>query len=166
MKRTAVLVTILAVLGLAGSGFTQTYGPTKSFGARAGFGIDPDQIVFGGQAVLGQVLKVARFSPSVDVGFGDDLTTVVGNIDLRVHLSPPRAAAGLYLGGGPTLAWLDPELGDSDTEIGFSAAGGLMAAMGQSNMYTLEARVGLGDIPDFRLTVGILFGAVEDIDDD
>ncbi|MBD3403275.1 hypothetical protein GF420_10305 [candidate division GN15 bacterium] len=166
MKRTAILVTILTVLALAGNGLTQPYGPTNSFGVRAGFGIDPDQFVFGGQAVLGQVLKVARFSPSVDVGFGDDLTTVVGNVDLRVHLSPPRAAAGLYVGGGPSLAWIDPDIGDSDTEIGFSAAGGLMAAMGQSNMYTLEARVGLGDVPDFRLTVGILFGAVEDIDDE
>lgn len=155
MRKTVIAITLclLTVAAVA----TADDGPPRSYGVHAGFGLDPDQFVLGAQAELGQV-KIARFAPSLNAGFGDNLTIFALNGDVRLYLSPPKTTFAVFLGGGPTLAMIDFEGGDTDTEIGLSLVGGLKAAMGRSNAYTLEGRLGLGDIPEFRLLVGILFG--------
>lgn len=155
MKKLAIAC--LLALTLSGISINAADSPPLSFGLRGGFGINPDQGVVGAQAELGRV-SIARFAPSVDFGFGDNVTTIALNGDVRVHVSPPRTASAIYLGGGPTLLLIDPKYGDSDTEIGLSLAAGLKVPMGANNAYTLEGRLGLGDIPDFRLAIGILFG--------
>ena len=129
-----------------------------NFGVRAGLGLDPDQFVIGGQAILGRAFKVARFAPSVDVGFGDDLTTLMVNGDFRVSLlTLPKAGASLYAAAGPTLAMYDSDKGGSDTEIGLTLTAGLRLPMSTLNAYNIEGRFGFGDIPDFRLLFGIMF---------
>jgi hypothetical protein len=127
-------------------------------GLRAGFGIDPDQFVAGGQMVFGNPLKIARFAPSADIGFGDEITIVSFNGDLRLLFSPPGSRAIVYGQVGPTIAILNPKNGDSDTEIGLTLSAGLKIPMGQRNFYTLEGRIGFGDIPDFRVLLGLQFG--------
>lgn len=156
MKTFAIglLVSVLVI----GAGATAGDSPNKSYGLHGGFGLTPDQAVFGVQSELGRV-KMARFAPSVDFGFGDNVTTIALNADVRLHISPPKSGSAIYIGGGPTLAVINPKgpVG-SDTEIGLSLTGGLKVPMGANNAYTLEGRLGLGDIPDFRLLIGVLFG--------
>lgn len=131
----------------------------KGFGPRLGYGVNPDQFLIGGQAIMGKMFKIARLAPSIDAGFGDHATVVTFNADLQLNLfQPPGSNVKFYGLLGPTLAYIDPEAGNSDTEVGITIGGGIKMPMGSSNMYNLEARIGTGDIPDFKLMLGIYFG--------
>ncbi len=128
-------------------------------GIRAGFGLDPDQAVIGIQAVTARVLKIFRFAPSVDFGFGDNVTTYTINGDLLLRLfSPPKTSAQFYVKAGPTITVWDSEFAGSDTEIGVTTGAGVRLPFGRSNYYNLELRYGFGDTPEVRLLFGALFG--------
>jgi hypothetical protein len=132
--------------------------PNRSFGIRGGFGIDPDQFVFGVQAILGRTMKIARIAPSADIGLGDDVTVFTFNLDARLSLSPPGTATAFYCGLGPTIAVFEPKEGVGDTEIGLSVAPGLRFPLGSKHAYNAEVRFGIGDVPDLKIIVGVLFG--------
>ena len=107
----------------------------------------------------GKVLNTFKFAPSIDAGFGDNAKTIIFNADLRLlALSPPNSSSGFYAGFGPALAWLDHDNAGSDTEIGLNVFAGIKLPMGNSNSYNLEGRLGVADMPDFRILVGIFFG--------
>ncbi len=134
-----------------------------AFGARAGFGLDPDQFVIGAQSVVGK-LGAVDVAPSIDFGFGDDLSTIVINADLHYRLTTlPNSATRVYVGAGPAFGFYSindvPDGVDgSTTEIGLTLMGGLMIPMGTSNVYNAELRFGIGDTPEIRILLGILFG--------
>ncbi len=152
----SIILMFVAIGALAAPAGAISYG--NGVIVRAGLGINPDQFVAGGQAVLGQVFKIARFAPSGDIGFGDNVTVVTLNPDLRLMVSPPSSNAFVYIQAGPTVAIIKPKHGDSDTEIGLTLSGGVNFPMGRSNFYSLEGRVGIGDIPDVRILFGFQFG--------
>lgn len=161
MKRGLVygIILMILVLALGTAGEAQDTQPPYRYGLRAGFGLDPDQFVIGLQAELNRVISVVRFAPSLDAGFGDNFSTYLFNADLRLDLIPlPKSRTVIYVDAGPTLAVVDPDGADSDLEIGLSLAAGLDLPMGRSGSYNLEARLGIGDIPEFRLLLGVLFG--------
>ncbi|MBI4720799.1 MAG: hypothetical protein HY770_06190 [Chitinivibrionia bacterium] len=158
-KRYAILMSlavIVAGLSVSGAG---AMGQKRGIGIiPVGFSINPDQYVLGLQAEFDEMYKT-RFAPSVDVGFGDDVTLVSFNLDLKVDLfSPPNSGSTLYAGAGGTIAYIDPKNFDSDTEIGMSLLGGIKLGMGEKNYYSIEARYGIGDIADFKLLGGVMFG--------
>lgn len=154
--RTRILGTVLLLALLAG---TET-AAAAGFGVRGGLGINPDQGVIGLQAEMGgKRLKAFRLAPSADFGFGDNVTTFCGNLDFLLHVPFPGSGGGAYGGLGPTLTYWDVDSGQNDTEIGLSLVAGMRLGMGDRNAYNLEARFGVGDVPDFRILVGVLFGA-------
>jgi hypothetical protein len=149
------LAMMLWCLGVSGAGAAAQHGIGL---IPVGFSINPDQYVIGLQAALKEYHKMT-FAPSVDLGFGDDVTLVTANFDLKLDLfTPPGSASILYAGAGGTIAYIDPKKGDSDTEIGMSLIGGIKLGLGRKNYYNIEARYGIGDIPDFKLLGGIMFG--------
>lgn len=160
MERLVILsITAVIILTIPGLAAAEGLMSVKGIGPRLGLGINPDQFVVGVQASMGQIFKIARLAPSIDVGFGDHVTDVTFNADLQLTLlKPPKSTTSFYGLVGPTLIYLDPDFGDSNTEIGISIGGGLKIPMGESSLYNLEARVGLGDIPDFKLMLGVYFG--------
>lgn len=127
---------------------------------RAGAGINPDQFVIGVQTVVGHIFRspFPRFAPSADIGFGDDVTVITFNPDFRLIVSPPRSNAFIYVQAGPTISIVDPKHGENDTNIGLTLSGGLNFPMGTTNFYSLEGRVGIGDVPDVRILLGFQFG--------
>lgn len=128
------------------------------FGIRAGFGIDPDQIVIGGQSILGKAGKIFKIGASLDAGFGDNVTTFCLNGDLMLDFPVPNSRGTFYALAGPTFMLYDPKYGDGDSEIGLSIGGGFRHGLkGGSKLLTLELRAGIGDIPDGRILAGILF---------
>ncbi|MDZ4722341.1 MAG: hypothetical protein SGI97_00295 [candidate division Zixibacteria bacterium] len=134
----------------------------QSYGVRVGFGVGPDQFVFGPSAEIGQIFEYAYFAPSLDLGFGDNATVVALNPDLRVRLfSPPGSQAIIFLGAGPSLAFVSPQGGDNKTEVGFSLTAGLKFPMGVQNYYDIETRIGLGDLPEVKVMFGLMFGGRE-----
>ncbi|HEX5131619.1 MAG TPA: hypothetical protein VFX92_03930, partial [Candidatus Krumholzibacteria bacterium] len=54
-----------------------------------------------------------------------------------------------YAGGGITLNWFDYD-GGSDTKFGGSILGGMQL----SPKFFAEAKIGLGDVPDWKFVLG------------
>ena len=153
-----------AVLALALAWTVQAATPAHAaygFGPRVGFGVEPDQFVVGAQTLLGRSLYIFRFAPSFDLGWGDDVTTYAFNGDFEFQLGVPSTRARFYVGGGVGVTTWDFESSGSDTEVGLDLLGGARLAGRGSMEYTVEARFGVGDIPDFRLMVGVLLGSGE-----
>lgn len=158
-NRSLFITTAVVTLLLFAAGSSAFGSPSKTFGFRAGFGLDPDQVVVGLQGRVGELIPNVRIAPSADLGFGDDLTVFSGNADLLVPLSPPGSRLAFYIGGGPTLSHFDPKFGDGDTELGVSAVVGIKLPFGRIHNWTVEGRYGIGDVPEVRVVLGILFGS-------
>ena len=128
-------------------------------GVRAGVSGTPDQLVVGGQLLLGSVAPKVQLVPGVDLGFGDDISTTAVNVDFRLNLpSLPKVSPSIYVGGGPTLISFKPDGGERDTKIGLSAFAGLKIPMTPISHYSLEARLGFGDVPELKVLFGIIWG--------
>ena len=119
------------------------------FGLQAGGSFSPDQFVAGLHMgfALGPKLMLV---PSADVGFGDDATTIAVNADGHYALNLESRLAP-YVGAGLTWYNIDPD-GDagSSSEIGGMLIGGIHV----TRKLFLEGKVGLGDVPDFKLMAG------------
>ena len=127
-----------------------------SGGLRAGLSDDPDQFLFGGQIEPDPVAENVHIVPSGEVGISDDLFSLQFNGDVQYRF---RTDSGIrpYVGAGLTLAWYDPEGGgDSNTEIGLNALGGLY--FGKKTPMFVDLKLGLtDDVPDLKAVFGINF---------
>lgn len=156
-KRCTLVALILCVVAASAMAADDSRTETR-FGLRAGFGIDPDQIVIGGQSILGKAGKIFKIGASLDAGFGDNVTTFCLNGDLMLDFPVPNSRGTFYALAGPTFMLYDPKNGDGDSEIGLSLGGGFRHGFrGGDKLLTLELRAGIGDIPDGRILAGILF---------
>ncbi|MGH8015134.1 MAG: hypothetical protein ACREBV_02985 [Candidatus Zixiibacteriota bacterium] len=151
----SVLVAVTAILSFGLAEIQAA--PGGNFGVRGGYDFDAEQAVIGFQAELGKLIELARFAPSADYGFGNDLTTFAFNGDIRIYISPPQAAATFYGSVGPTFFVIDSDGRDADSEFGLTLSGGVKFGAGKGRFYNLEGRFGMDDMPDFRLLFGIYF---------
>jgi hypothetical protein len=132
---------------------------TVSIGPRLGVSIDPDQFVVGGQMHFGPVADNLFVSPDLELGFGDDLTTIQINVDLH-YVFAPNNQLHPYVGGGIGFAFYEFDNGgngndDSETEVGANIVGGLrFMTSGRTSHFFTELRLGLGDIPDLKIMGG------------
>ena len=129
----------------------------RQFGIRGGLTIGPDQVHMGLHLNAGRFAPKVRFQPSFELGFGSD--RVVGTINLdALYIFEPRSWVP-YLGGGLGVSFIHrdsaQEAGDSDFDLGVGL--NLIGGFEWGSKYLLEARVGVGDNPDFKLTVGMNF---------
>jgi len=131
----------------------------RRFGVRGGLTVDPDQVHLGLHVNAGQFAPKVRFQPSFEVGFGSDRVVGTFNVD-ALYTFDPRPWVP-YLGGGlaVSLKYRDSARGDGDGDFAVGAGLNLVGGFewGEAGKYLLEARVGVGDIPDFKLTVGLNF---------
>ena len=124
-----------------------------ALGLRAGLSQNPGQFVIGAQAEVGQ-LGMATIAPSVDLGFGDGSDLTAANLDLRWYLFPlPQTGIHFYAAAGPTAVFVS-----SQSDIGLSLIAGAKIPMKGTGRYNVEARFGIGDIPDLKIMLGVLFG--------
>ena len=133
-----------------------------SAGPRVGVSIDPDQLVVGGQLELSEFAPNWSFDPSIELGFGDDLMVIALNADVFYHFHLKDSDWGPYLGGGLGVGFYswDAPVGvrdDSETEIGLNVVGGFNIPAGAAQHWFAELRLGIGDLPDFKLMGGINF---------
>jgi len=152
-----MILAVIAVVSV-GAGSVLAASPRKGFGPRIGYSSNPDQLVIGAQAVFGRFLKITRFAPSFDFGTGDNMKTYTFNADMRFIFSLPKSSTALYAAAGPTLIYGDADNGGSDTEVGATITAGVRFPMGKAGFYNLEGRFGIGDVPDFKIILGIMFG--------
>lgn len=137
---------------------TERGGSPGAFGLRAGFGLDPDQFVVGGQFTLPNRFGPMRIVPSVDLGFGSDITTILFNADLIFSLNVEDTRFRLYGGGGPTVAYLDHSESGSSWEVGLYLVAGTGVPLLKRQTTNVEFRFGITDnIPDIRILLVLGF---------
>ncbi len=135
------LLTALATTAQAGS----------SIGPRTGFNSNGDDFFVGIQMEFPAKFGALSLVPSFDFGPGTDARSVL-NGDLRLYLIPlPETGILFYGGAGPTMML------SGDFELGLSLVLGLNIPMKESRRYNIEYRWGLGDIPDHKIGISVMF---------
>lgn len=155
MKRSLVLAAAVCVTFLlATPALAQSDFEVRRFGVRGGLTVNPDQGHVGVHVNAGDFTEDVRFQPSFELGFGSDRIVGMFNID-ALYMFDPRPWRP-YLGGGLGIGFTDRDDRDDDLDVdaGVNLVGGFEWDSGK---YLLEARVGIADIPDFKVTVGINF---------
>lgn len=151
----AVLVAVLVPVAAHAGSFT-AYGP------HLGFSSTPDQVVLGGHLQWGDVAPQLDFVPSVDLGFGDHATLVSLNGDFHYRI-PTRTQWQPYVGGGVALEFVSVDVGGSgfadanSTFAGGNLIVGADVATKSSSRFFAELKLGIGDVPDFKLMAGWSF---------
>ena len=141
MRRfTVVSFLVLALIALAAPALA-------GVGVHAGLTVNPDDFLLGLHFQSRAVAERLSMVPSVEVGFGD-ATMVAGNLDLHYQFKTSSDLAP-YAGAGLTLNWFDNN-DNSETDFGGSILGGIML----TPKFFLEAKLGLGDVPDWKFYVG------------
>lgn len=137
----------------------------RSYGVRGGINMNPDQLSFGAHVDAGTVSSRVRFQPSFELGLGNGVTLASANFD--VHYLFSQRAWRPYAGGGLGINFIDVNRGFGagrglDVEPVVNLVGGVewgkpRAGSRAFRRYLLEARIGMGQTPDFRLVAGLSF---------
>lgn len=151
MLRRALLVCALCALVPAAAHAQSSI--ETGVGPRVGVSINPDQFVFGGQAVIGEIAPNLTFDPSLELGFGDDITNVQLNFDGHYHFDLANSRWRPYAGAGIGVAFYSWDGGD-DTEVSANLVVGAGAPTSSGNRFFGELRIGLDDLPDLKMMVG------------
>ena len=139
MKLIIILV-VICMFGFIGNAFADA-----GFGLKAGLGINPDQLVIGGQLSLTESLGIFRIVPNAEIGIFDN-TIIVLNLDLLAFFKSKDASFGFYAGGAPTVTLLN------NSGIGITGVAGLQLGFIKNMPTNLELRIGIGNnVPDFRI---------------
>jgi hypothetical protein len=158
-KSTQLLVALLLLAPATAAALTP-------LGVHAGFSVDPDQFVFGGHAIMAEPLIGWQLHASLDFGFGDNVTSIIGNGDF-VYAFPELATADwrFYVGGGVGVGQYSydhpdptpPGFDDSDTQFGLNIVGGITRRLLSGNELLGELRIGVEDMPDVKIVAGFTF---------
>ena len=140
-----------------------SYSPSgdRSWGVRVGMTDGVDQVVGGVHVNLGEVSRRVRFQPDLELGAGDDATTVYGTAPLYYRFRTHTRMTP-YAGGGLALGYVDVDLpptasgDDSGFEVGARATGGLEWPR-QDGAFFVELSLGFGDIHDARVVAAWTF---------
>ncbi|TMQ69335.1 MAG: hypothetical protein E6K80_12050 [Candidatus Eisenbacteria bacterium] len=152
------LVLMLAFGALSFVPHAQAAAVLGGIGPRVGFSSNPDQLVLGGQAIIGELAPDLTFDPSLEFGFGDHSTVIAANFDLHYHFVLTGSAWRPYAGAGIGLNFIEVDEGfaadRSDTEVGGNLILGAGVPTRSGNRFFSELKLGLGDVPELKLLVG------------
>ncbi len=123
-------------------------------GVRVGVGLNPEQFVIGFRFGVDRK-KPPRLVPSVDFGFGDNITTIALNFDFIWRLRVEGTTRVIYGGAGPTVAFMNPHGSGSSWNVGLTVVAGMRISPNLKRPLNVEARFGSGDIPDLRVLLVI-----------
>ena len=162
IHRSTLLLTALlalaapAALAVDGSTSSDGFG-WHSWGVRVGVASDADQVVGGAHVNFGEVVNHLRFQPDLQLGSGDDVTTLYGTAPLYYRFAPFGSGMTPYAGGGLAVGWVDYdappgfEEDDSDVEVGGKATGGLEWERRGGQAMAVELSLGFGDVHDVQV---------------
>ena len=144
----------IAVPGMVAASLLLLPAPAQAqdgFGLRTGYSVDPDQFYFGAHVGVGPLVSRLWFRPNLEIGVGDNVTTIAINAELAYWFST-KSAWKPYLGGGPALNIYDFDTG-SETQGGLNFLFGIAHCGG----FFGEIKVGAFDSPDFKIGFGYTF---------
>jgi len=157
LRHLAIAMTLIA-LAVPASAQDMGY---RGLGPRVGVTSDPDQVFAGMQFNFGEFVPHLRFQPNFEFATGDDFDII--SVTAPVHYRfVVQGNVVPYVGGGLTLAWVNADLpqgqSDSEFEIAAKAIGGVEWPLRGANAFFLELNVGVGDIQDVAVVAGWMFG--------
>ena len=144
--RTFVFALLFAALTL---GALPSSAAAQGPGVRAGVSVDPDQFYFGGHFETRPLVENLHFRPNVEVGFGNDVTSLGLNFEFAYKIPIDNSPWSLYAGGGPALNIYSFD-NNSSTEGGLNVLFGAETTQG----LFFEVKLGAMDSPDFKVGVG------------
>ncbi|MCB2229849.1 hypothetical protein KQH82_03970 [bacterium] len=129
-------------------------------GPRVGFTINPDQFHIGGHIDFGDLADNLMILPNLEVGFGDNVTTVAPSFELDYRFRSDWGVWTPYLGGGAGPIFYSFKNGGSSSKLGVYLQFGIGkgSSNNRSGRFFIEGKLGLADAPDFKGTVGWTFG--------
>jgi hypothetical protein len=132
----------------------------RGIGPRVGLTVNPDQIHIGGHIDFGDLADNLMMLPNLEIGFGDDVTTVAPSFEVDYRFRSDWGVWTPYLGGGIGPVFYSPKYGDSFSKLGLYLQFGVGkgSSGSESGHFFLEGKLGLVDAPDFKATVGWTFG--------
>ncbi|MFN8177606.1 MAG: hypothetical protein U0167_06755 [bacterium] len=162
LGRAAVVVLVGLLLAGSAAQAQENKFEISKYGGRVGFSSNPDQFTIGAYAQLGEIAPHLSMRPSVDLGWGDHVFTILGNADLQYSFivgSSVAPFAGAGLGIIHSSFDLPPGVvgDDTSTHVGINVYGGVEMDLGNYRSGYLEARLGIDELPDFKLTAGLGF---------
>ncbi len=159
MKTFLASLILVAVLCLTVRAQSQTFG-LHGVGPRVGLTGDPDQFRFGGQLDFGDIAPNLMLIPNLEIGVGDDITTVAPTVDFDYRFRSDYGAWTPYVGAGVGPIFYSYRHGYDQSDVGVYLQGGIMKELTaiSPTRFFMEARLGLADAPDFGFTVGWTFG--------
>jgi len=161
MKKMLVLVMALSLISTVAMAEGESSG--MQIGLRGGLSLSPDQIHFGAHTDLGQLVGPMRVVPNVEIGFGDNLTMICINGDLLYDFPETPFSIGGEVGINymkydfGDLGAFSSVVDDTSTDIGFSVLGNYNLVLNNGKTLLLEAKLGLANSADFKLTAGYNF---------
>jgi hypothetical protein len=153
MNRSTLVACALIAVAITAMPRPAHAGPL-GLGPRVGFSSGPDQFVLG-IGLVQPLAKQVEIAPSLDFGFGDGGNSISINGDLRYTVAP-ESGLKPYVGAGLTWISFNPDADNVDTssDFGGNLLGGIWLNKGHWPEFNIEARIGLGDVPDFEGIVG------------
>ncbi len=118
-------------------------------GVRGGVSANPDQFYFGGHFDTGYIAEKLSFRPNIEIGVGNDQTTVAANFEFVYWIPLPRQEWNVYAGGGPALNVFRFDE-HTDTEPGLNIVGGIAH---DSGLFA-EVKIGFIDSPELKFGIG------------
>jgi hypothetical protein len=119
-------------------------------GFQGGVSIDPEQIYIGSHLETGEIARGIYFRPSIDGGFGSDLTLASINVEFlyKYDINPGWK---IYQGGGPAVhIFRAGEPAQTDVTGGLTFVFGFVHTSG----LFAEFKVGSGRGPNLKFGVG------------
>ena len=130
----------------------------QGWGPRVGISADPDQLFGGVHFDLGEIVEHLRLQPNVEIGFGDDVTSVTGSVAVHWLYEVDWQGWQPYSGGEVGLNYLDFDgRRGSDTEFALNAVSGVETRLKSDNRLSFEIKLGIIEEPDVKLLVGWTF---------
>ncbi|MBI2834747.1 MAG: hypothetical protein HYX76_10025 [Acidobacteria bacterium] len=121
-------------------------------GFQAGVSVDPDQVYIGTHYEAGPLVDRLYFRPSIDAGFGDNVTLAMINLELLYKYPLRNNPWTIYQGSGPAINIY--RAGDvTDLRGGVNFIFGL----GHSNGFFTEFKVGAVNSPNIKVGIGYTF---------
>ena len=129
MKRIIVASLLIGLLlSLTAFGNRRPVG-VHGIGPRLGFTINPDQFHVGIHLDLGDLTNNLMMQPNLEIGFGQNVTTVAPTFELDYRFPPRLGAWTPYLGGGVGPVFYSAKHGGSSSELGVYLQFGIGKAM-------------------------------------
>jgi len=130
--------------------------PDVAADVRAGVYPDADAVAIGG-GMLTRLGDRTRwyFNPNVELALGDRRDIVMMSGDFHYDFADEEGAT-FWVGGGPAIMVVNPEFGDSNTDLGINALTGVGAKRGRVRPFG-QLRGTIADDSQITLAGGIRF---------